>query len=92
MKHKLLIKYIGFIFVIATFMSSLHHHHGDLQEHNDCQVCTVQHNITDIDTPTNISYLTFLFTPSEAALVSFKELHSQKNNFTFGARAPPSLS
>jgi len=92
MKHKLLINYISIIFVIATFVSSLHHHHGDIQEHNDCQICTVQHNITDIDTPTNVSYLILFSISSEATLNSLKELFVQANNFTFSARAPPSFS
>jgi len=92
MKHKFLIKYISFIFVIAAFVSSLHHHDGNIGEHNDCQICIVQHNIIDIDTPIKISYLTLFSITSEATLASLKELYTQKSRFTFGARAPPSFS
>jgi len=91
MRQKILIKYISIIFVISTFMSSFHHH-NDLQEHNNCQICIVQSNIADIDTPTDVTYLTLFSTPSEATLVNLQNLQTQKQHLTSTARAPPLFS
>ena len=91
MKQKLLVKYISIIFVIATFMGSFHHH-DDLQEHSNCQICIVSHNVADIDTPTDVSYLTLFSNPSEATLSSLESLQTQHNQLFFSARAPPLFS
>jgi hypothetical protein len=88
MKQKLIIKYISIIFIFATFIGSMHHH-NDLQEHNDCKICTIQHNIINIDTPTAVCYLTLFTTQSEATVVNLKKFQIQSKHFTFSARAPP---
>jgi len=91
MKDKLIVKFINIIFVLATFLSALHHH-NDLQEHNDCQVCIISYNITDIDTPVDVYYITLFSTISEATIATLEKLQTQKKHFTFGARAPPFFS
>jgi len=91
MKKKLIIKYISIIFVIATFVGSLHQH-NDFQEHNDCQICTISHNVSDINTPTDINYLTLFTVLSEATLANLPNLQIEKHFFTFSARAPPVFS
>jgi len=91
MKQTLIVKYISIIFVIATFMGSLHHH-GDLQEHNDCQICTVQNNIIDIDTPNEVTYLSLFRIENEAIVSKLSNSKSQQKYLTFSARAPPLFS
>ena len=91
MGQKLIIKYISIIFVIATFMGSLHHH-NDMQEYNDCQICTVQNNISDIDTPLDVNYLTIFSVACEATVANLENLQTKKQHLTFSARAPPSLT
>ena len=91
MKQKFIVKYISIIFIFATFMTSFHHH-NDMQEHDDCQICTIQNNIVDIDTPIDITYFTILSTVSESITLSLENLQTQKDHKTFSARAPPFYS
>jgi hypothetical protein len=91
MKKKLLVKYISIIFMIATFMGSLHHH-NDLQEHNNCQICTISHNVANIDTPIDVNYLVLFTIVSEATLASLPNFQIEKQKLTFSARAPPLFS
>jgi len=91
MREKLIVRYISIIFIIATFMGSLHHH-DDLRTHSDCQICSIQHNVADIDTPIDVSYLTLFSATSEATFVSLENLQTKKQQLTFSARAPPLFS
>ena len=68
------------------------HHHNDMQSHSDCQICTIQNNVTDIDTPSDVNYLVLFSTISEATLSSLENLQTEKKHFTFSARAPPLFS
>lgn len=86
--NKLLAKYLTIVFVIATFMGSLHHH-NDFKTHTDCQVCTVQQNITDIDTPSDVSYITLFSLQSESTLILLTTLQTEECYSSFSARAPP---
>jgi len=91
MKQKLLVKYISIIFVIATFMGSMHHH-NDLKVHSDCQICSISHNVSDIDTPTEVSYFSLLSNVSETILGSLKNLQTEHIELSFHSRAPPLFS
>jgi len=91
MKQNFVVKYISIIVILASFMGSFHHH-NDLKQHNDCQICTIQHNVTDIDTPADVSYLTLFTIVLEATLASLPNFQIEKQNLTFSARAPPSFS
>ncbi len=88
MKNKLLSQYLTIVFVIATFMGSLHHH-NDFKIHTDCQVCTLQHNVTDIDTPSDVNYVALFSIKSESTLLPLTDLQTQQTCTTFSARAPP---
>ncbi len=91
MKQKFIVKYISLIFVIAIFMGAFHHH-NDMQEHSDCQICTIQNNLIDIDTPNTVSYLTSFSIQSEAVVANLKNFQLQEKILTFSARAPPLFS
>ena len=91
MKQKFVVKYISIIVILASFMGSLHHH-NDLKPHNDCQICTIQHNVTDIDTPIDVSYLTLFSIHSEATISTVANLQQEATYFTSLARAPPLFS
>ena len=91
MKQKLLLRYISIIVILASFMGSIHHH-NDLKQHNDCKICTIQHNVSDIDTPIDVNYLTLLSIVSEATLSTLSSFQLEKQDFSFSARAPPLFS
>jgi len=88
---KLLHKYLGILFIVAMSMG-VFHHHNDLKQHNDCPICTISHNLTDIDTPTEVSYLTTLALQSESIIVRLTDLHQKALTSTLKSRAPPLFS
>ena len=91
MKQNFVVKYISIIVMLASFMGSFHHH-NDLKQHNDCKICTIQHNVTDIDTPADVTYLTLFTIHSEATIARLINFQVEENHFTFSARAPPLFS
>ena len=91
MKQNFAVKYISIIVMLASFMGSFHHH-NDLKQHNDCKICTIQHNVTDIDIPVDVSYLTLFSIQAEATIARLTNLQPQATHFTFSARAPPLFS
>lgn len=84
-------KYLSIIFVFATLMGVFHHHH-DLKQHNDCQICSIQSSIANADTPVDVVYLSQLDIASESIVVKFINLHSKKTKNYLNARAPPYIS
>ena len=88
MKKYLVRNFFSLIVLVATFMGATHHH-NDLQTHSDCQICTISTSVTDIDTPSEVVYLTPLTLQHEATLsqlVSFTSKHIGSQN---NPRAPP---
>jgi len=91
MKPKFLSRYFSIIFIVATLMG-VFHHHDDLKQHNDCQICTIQNSIADSDTPLEVIYLTKLENLSQCIISipansQIKEIQNPLN-----ARAPPKIS
>ncbi|QOP41520.1 hypothetical protein [Sulfurimonas marina] len=84
-------KYVGIVLFIATMMGSFHHHH-DAQQHNDCQVCTVQSTIFDADTPEKSVYLSELDIFHEGIVTPLFSLHSNQLISNVNPRAPPKIS
>ena len=84
-------KYISIIFLISTFMG-VFHHHDNLKQHNDCQICIIQSNISDIDTPVDVFYLNSLNKYSQKSISKLFNLHINLVTTTFKARAPPKIS
>jgi len=84
-------KYLSIVFVIATLLSVLHHH-NDLKQHSDCQICTVQSNITNADTPIQPLYITQLDLHQESVLGTYFTPYYIKTTSTLHPRAPPFFS
>jgi hypothetical protein len=84
-------KYISIIFIVAAFMGVFHHHH-DLKQHNDCKICTINSNLTNIDTPSEILYLRPIEKIREENICKLFNLHINKHTSTLQARAPPKFS
>ncbi len=84
-------KYLSIFFILATFMG-VFHHHDDLKQHNDCQICTIQSNISNADTPTQTVYLTQIEQLSESVLTKLESFENSKIISTLKARAPPTIS
>ena len=91
MKYKYLKQYISIVFLLASLMGALHHH-NDLQKHSDCQICTIQSNVVDVDTPTETFYLTELLVASDATLSSLPQFIVFHKESKQHSRAPPKLS
>ena len=77
--------------MLATLLGAMHHH-NDLKQYNDCQICTIQSNIVNADTPVDVVYLTQLDIYSESIVAEFENLHAQKFTIHFFSRAPPFFS
>ena len=90
MKFKFAQKYLSIVFLLASLMGSMHHH-NDLQEHNDCQICTISSSIADADTPVDVKYLTLLCLQSEVTLSQLPEFFKQHIPSQFHSRAPPKI-
>jgi len=84
-------KYFAVVFVVATLLGSMHHH-NDLKQHNDCQICTIASSIADADTPVDFVYLTLLSLQSEATLTQLPEFTQQHVALQFHSRAPPQIT
>jgi len=84
-------RYLSIVFVIATLMGAMHHH-NDLKQHSDCQICTIQSSIAHADTPVDVVYLTQLDIYKESILTQLETLHTKKLQNSLHARAPPFFS
>jgi len=91
MKAKLSRKYFSIIFILAIFMGVFHHHH-DLKQHNDCQICTIQTNMANADLPTDTVYITSLDIFHEPIVSKITNLITDKAQNQLQARAPPKIS
>jgi len=68
------------------------HHHNDLKQHSDCQICSIQASIANADTPVDVVYLSQLDIASDSILGKLTNLHSKKTKNYLNARAPPFIS
>jgi len=83
--------HVTIVFVLATLLGVLHHH-DDMEVHEDCQICTIQSNITDGDisreNPSHIS----LKLASDAGIAYEELFHTCTIFASLHARAPPKYS
>lgn len=84
-------KYVGIVLLLATMMGAFHHH-NDLKQHNDCQICTIQSTIFDADTPQKNVYLWELENVSEAIFLPLARFHAYGLISNLHSRAPPEFS
>ncbi len=83
-------KYISIIVILSAFMGSFHHH-NDLKQHNDCQICTMQYNTQDIDIPQKVVYVSSLLYLNEGIKTKFYSVVLAQYIALDNARAPPSF-
>ncbi|MFK5938929.1 MAG: hypothetical protein QM497_11095 [Sulfurimonas sp.] len=91
MISKFLRRYFNIIFVLATLMG-VFHHHNELKQYNDCQICIVQSNLDHVDTPDVVQYLTKLELFSESVVTLSTIPHVESVHNYLKARAPPQIS
>ncbi len=84
-------KYFAIVFVLATLLGS-QHHHDDLKQHSDCQICTVQSSLSHADTPADSCYLSDISPYSEATIGSLASIIVSSKQIISHARAPPKHS
>ena len=88
MKKYLLRNILSIIVLVSTLMGAMHHH-NDLKSHNDCQICSISSSVTDIDTPSDVVYLTPLTLVHEATLSQLPIFTSKHIGSYKNSRAPP---
>jgi len=91
MSLKLRRKYFSIVFILAVFMGVFHHHH-DLKQHNDCQICTIQTNMANADMPSEAVYLSSIDIFYENIVTKLINSHTNKLQNKLQARAPPKIS
>ena len=88
MKKYLLRNILSIIVLVSTLMGAMHHH-NDLKSHSDCQICSISSSVTDIDTPSDVVYLTALTLVHEATLSQLPIFTSKHIGSFNNPRAPP---
>ncbi len=91
MKSSFVRKYLSIIFLMATLLSGMHHH-NDLKQHSDCQICTIQSSMANADTPVDVVYVSKLDIFHEAIVTQLENLTTKKCFNPLNARAPPHFS
>ena len=91
MIKKWLRKYLAVVFVLASLLGSMHHH-NDLKQHNDCQICTIQSSLSHADTPVDTLYLTHITLKAETPVAILTNLVASATHIALKARAPPQFS
>lgn len=76
------------LFIVATLLGAMHHH-NDFKSHSDCQVCTLQFNLSSGDIPSEPVYLQELSNNPEKIITEGKSLHVSALISNVNARAPP---
>jgi len=76
------------LFIVATLLGAMHHH-KDFKSHNDCQICTLQFNLSSGDIPTEPVYFQELSNYSEEIISRAQSLHVSSLISNLNARAPP---
>ncbi|QOP45933.1 hypothetical protein [Sulfurimonas paralvinellae] len=87
----LLRKYFAIVFLLATLLGGLHHH-NDLKQHNDCQICTIQSSLSHADTPSESFSLSDITLYSEATVGELAHAITNTAHINLHARAPPKIS
>jgi hypothetical protein len=86
------LKHLFSVILFLSTMLSAMHHHNDFKPHADCQICTIQHNISDGDTPHEILYVEKILNFSDPVVTALFSLHVSAINSTNSSRAPPVYS
>ncbi len=91
MIKKWLRKYLAVVFVLASLLGSMHHH-NDLKQHNDCQICTIQSSLAHADTPVDTLYIQEITLKAETPAAELTNLVASAAHIALTARAPPFIS
>ncbi len=81
-------KYLSIVYVLASLLGVLHHH-DDLKQHQDCQICTIQSTLSHSDTPCDTNYLSEILRISEATQGAFFSPTFVDVHISLQARSPP---
>ena len=84
-------KYFSIVFVLATLLGGMHHH-NDLKQHNDCQICTLQSSLSHADTPVDTLYVQEIRLQAQTPVAALSNLVASAAQIALTARAPPSIS
>ncbi len=84
-------KYFSILFVLATLLGGMHHH-NDLKQHNDCQICTLQSSLSHADTPVDRLYVQEIRLQAQTPVAALSNLVASAAQIALTARAPPSIS
>ena len=84
-------KYFSVVLLLASLLGGMHHH-NDLKQHNDCQICTIQSSLSHADTPVDTLYIQEITLQAETPASELTNLVANAAHITLKARAPPQFS
>ncbi len=82
--------YIAIVFLVITLMGSFHHH-DDLAQHDDCQLCVILAHSNYSDVPSDVVYLGEVRHILESIPPKYENLYAFIKITDLNSRAPPSI-
>jgi len=81
-------KYFAILFAFSIFLGAAHHH-NDLKQHNECQICQINSNLSVGDTPSETTTAYLLETKKETPKTTFTSQITKQLPNHYQTRAPP---
>ena len=81
-------KYFAILFAFSIFLGAAHHH-NDLKQHSECQICQINSNLSIGDTPLETSKAYLLEVKNETPQTVFTSQIAAQPPKHYHTRAPP---
>ena len=81
-------KYFAFLFAFSILLGALHHH-NDLKQHSECQICQINTNLSVGDTPSASSKAWLLEARGETPQTNLVSQTAKRFASSYKTRAPP---
>jgi len=82
--------YISIVFLVMTFIGSFHHH-DDLAQYDDCQLCVIISHSSCADVPTDTVFLSKVIHILESIPPKYQNLYRFIKITNVHSRAPPNI-
>ena len=83
-------KYFAIVFAFSILLG-VFHHHNDLKQHNECQICQINANLSVGDTPSETSTAYLLEAKKETPQTPLASQTTKKLPTSYQTRAPPQV-
>ena len=81
-------KYFAILFAFSILLGTAHHH-NDLKQHNECQICQINSNLSVGDTPSEASTAWLLENKNETPQTNLTSQITKQLPNHYQTRAPP---